>query len=383
MTEFKPDMSWRNEAEAQQGPDLTENEPVEQLNVPSDDASTERSAESAAERLQRLRSGRSGGPVVPSSVGNPADGQSRSNVYGQADGFAQQRLRQQPPRQPSERTVEREPSMISHLGGPRALIVIGAVVVIALVAAFAVVGGVGDVSSNDGEAAQSSAVASNDDADREESEKSTSTGLVDVDAITDDTLHNLLADYDNNDDGQLTQEEIQRITQLVVNDEVTDFTPIAPLDKLDTLSIDTLGSQKADFSKLENLEVLKFGDVTTQDLDLSVCSKLNAFKVTGLKGGIDSIDASGLKNLMFFTVDKDTQGDVEKIDLSNNDMLGALEITCNVGELNLSGCSHSFPKLNITADHIDKIVVDDNTNVDLVSTLRDLCSQKGWTLEER
>ena len=208
-------------------------------------------------------------------------------------------------------------------------------------------------------------------------------GLVDVDAISDDTLHGLLADYDNDDDGQLTAKETQRITELVVSDEVTDFTPISKLDKLDTLGINTLSAKSADFSELEALEVLKFGDMTTQDLDLSVCPKLNAFKIEGLKGAVNSINASGLKNLMFFTVDQGLQGDVEKIDLSNDDILGALEITCNVGELNLSGCSHSFPKLNIAADHIDKIVVDSNTNADLVATLRDLCAQKGWTLEER
>lgn len=354
MANFKPDMSWRD------------NERVQRVTEQPSGGVNEQAAETPDVRVNM----RPNGQATEQSVGQAqrASGRSTNRIP-------------RPAGQPNGQAAERANEAVSRLGGVRALVVLAAVVVIGAVAAFAVIGGVGDVQGSGGASSSASKESSSTDASGSETKKEK--GLVDVDAITDDTLHGLLADYDNDDDGQLTAKETQRITELVVSDEVTDFTPISKLDKLDTLGINTLSAKSADFSELEALEVLKFGDMTTQDLDLSVCPKLNSFKIEGLKGAVSSINASGLKNLMFFTVDQGLQGDVEKIDLSNDDILGALEITCNVGELNLSGCSHSFPKLNIAADHIDKIVVDSNTNADLVATLRDLCAQKGWTLEER
>ena len=257
------------------------------------------------------------------------NGQTTEQSAGQAQ-QAPGRSRSRIPRpagQPNGQAAERANGAVSRLGGVRALVVLAAVVVIGAVAAFAVIGGVGDVQG--GGEASSSASKESSSTDASGSETKKEKGLVDVDAITDDTLHGLLADYDNDDDGQLTAKETQCITRLVVTDEVTDFTPISKLDKLDTLGINTLSAKSADFSELEALEVLKFGDMTTQDLDLSVCPKLNSFCIEGLKGAVNSINASGLKNLMFFTVDQGLQGDVEKIDLSNDDILGALEITCN------------------------------------------------------
>ncbi len=63
-----------------------------------------------------------------------------------------------------------------------------------------VIGGVGDVQGG-GEASSSvSKEPSSTDASGSETKKEK--GLVDVDAITDDTLHGLLADYDNDDDGR-------------------------------------------------------------------------------------------------------------------------------------------------------------------------------------
>ncbi len=399
MAEFKPDMSWRNGADRQGGDDQMTQQPAGRPTGLSEDGSGEHAGESAAERLKRLRSERPSTQAAQPAGEQPrgytpsqTSGQVAQQPSGSATSFkpdwtvgnaAPQETVQagsQPDRQvvqenPEQTAQQQKSAVVSRLGGPRVLIVGAVVVVIALVAAFTVMGGVGDVSSG-GDAAQSSSSAS-------KPAKKKAKGLVDVDAIEDDELHDLLADYDNDDDGQLTAKETQRITQLAVKGEVTDFDPITPLDKLDTMQIDTLSAKKVDLSKLEALEVLRLEDMTTQDLDLSVAPKLNAFRIAGLKGAVNSIDASGLKNLMFFTVDNGLQGDIEKIDLSNDDVLGALEITCNVGELNLSGCSHSFPKLNIAADHIDKIVVDGNTNADLVATLRDLCSQKSWTLEEK
>ena len=365
MANFKPDMSWRDD------------ERVQRVTEQPSGGAHERTAETPDVRVNM----RPNGQATEQSAGQAQQmpGRSTSRIP-------------RPARQPNGQAAERANEAVSRLGGVRALVVLAAVlvcgaggasprVVIGAVAAFAVIGGVGDVQGAGEASSSASKESSSTDASGSKTKKEK--GLVDVDAITDDTLHGLLADYDNDDDGQLTAKETQRITELVVSDEVTDFTPISKLDKLDTLGINTLSAKSADFSELEALEVLKFGDMTTQDLDLSVCPKLNSFKIEGLKGAVSSINASGLKNLMFFTVDQGLQGDVEKIDLSNDDILGALEITCNVGELNLSGCSHSFPKLNIAADHIDKIVVDSNTNADLVATLRDLCAQKGWTLEER
>ena len=348
MANFKPDMSWRD------------NERVQRVTEQPSGGAHEQAAETPDVRVN----------MRPNGLATE-----------QAAGQAQQTPRRstgripRPAGQPNGQAAERANEAVSRL------VVLAAVVIIGAVAAFAVIGGVGDVQGGGGASSSASKESSSTDASGSETKKEK--GLVDVDAITDDTLHGLLADYDNDDDGQLTAKEAQSITRLVVSDEVTDFTPISKLDKLDTLGINTLSAKSADFSELEALEVLKFGDMMTQNLDLSVCPKLNSFKIEGLKGAVNSINASGLKNLMFFTVDQGLQGDVEQIDLSNDDILGALEITCNVGELNLSGCSHSFPKLNIAADHIDKIVVDSNTNADLVATLRDPCAQKGWTLEER
>ena len=397
MAGFKPDMSWRDGAK-RQGEAKREERPSGQQAGRSEDSSGEHAGESAAERLKRLRSERPSTQTTRSTVDQPtgyasgqAVGTTAQSPAGSATGFkpdwsaggtspkdtsqTMSQPAQHPSRQAEEQASQQQAAgIISRLGGPRAVIVGAVVVAIALVAAFTVMGGVGDVTG--GGAGQSSSSAS-------ATKKKTVKGIVDIDAITDDKLHDALADYDNNDDGKLSAKEAQRITQLSIEGEVTDFAPIAPLDKLDTLQIDTLSAKKVDVSKLEVLEVLRLEDMTTQDLDLSSAPKLNAFRIAGLKGAVNSIKASGLKNLMFFTVDKDTQGDVEKIDLSNDDVLGALEITCNVGELDLSGCSHSFPKLNIAADHIDKIVVDSKTNADLVATLRDLCTQKGWTLEEK
>ena len=329
MANFKPDMSWRDD------------ERVQRVTEQSSGGAHEQAAETPDVRVNM----RPNGQATEKSAGQAQQtpGRSTSRIP-------------RPASQPNGQAAERANEAVSRLG-------------------------VGDVQGGGG--ASSSASKESSSSDDSGSKAKKEKGLVDVDAISDDTLHGLLADYDNDDDGQLTAKETQRITELVVSDEVTDFTPISKLDKLDTLGINTLSAKSADFSELEALEVLKFGDMTTQDLDLSVCPKLNSFKIEGLKGAVNSINASGLKNLMFFTVDQGLQGDVEKIDLSNDDILGALEITCNVGELNLSGCSHSFPKLNIAADHIDKIVVDSNTNADLVATLRDLCAQKGWTIEER
>ena len=381
MTGFKPDTSWRDGAKfqgsaGQPEPSATPRHAQQPASQP-ESAAEEHAGESAAERLKRLRADRSVGRAAAPGVGRVAGQASQPSgtpVASYAPRQSGSPSAVGPTQQPTEEPARRASDALSRLGGPRAVIVGAVVVVIALVAAFTVMGGVGDVTG--GGAGQSSSSAS-------ATKKKTVKGLVDIDAITDDKLHDALADYDNNDDGKLTAKEAQRITQLSIEGEVTDFAPIAPLDKLDTLQIDTLSAKKVDVSKLKVLEVLRLEDMTTQDLDVSSALKLNAFRIAGLKGAVNSIKASGLKNLMFFTVDKDTQGDVEKIDLSNDDVLGALEITCNVGELDLSGCSHSFPKLNIAADHIDKILVDGNTNADLVATLRDLCNQKGWTLVEK
>lgn len=254
MANFKPDMSWRDD------------ERVQRVTEQPSGGAHEQAAETPDVRVNM----RPNGQATEKSAGQAQQmpGRSTSRIP-------------RPAIQPNGQAAERANEAVSRLGGVRALVVLAAVVVIGAVAAFSVIGGVGDVQGGGGASSSASKESSSTDASGSETKKEK--GLVDVDAITDDTLHGLLADYDNDDDGQLTAKETQRITELVVSDEVTDFTPISKLDKLDTLGINTLSAKSADFSELEALEVLKFGDMTTQDLDLSVCPSSIPFVLKALR----------------------------------------------------------------------------------------------------
>lgn len=172
MANFKPDMSWRD------------NERVQRVTERPSGGAHERAAETPNVRVNM----RPNGQATEQSAGQAQQtpGRSTSRIP-------------RPAGQPNGQAAERANEAVSRLGGVRALVVLAAVVVIGAVAVFSVIGGVGDVQGGGGASSSASKESSSTDASGSETKKEK--GLVDVDAITDDALHGLLADYDNDDDG--------------------------------------------------------------------------------------------------------------------------------------------------------------------------------------
>ena len=129
MANFKPDMSWRDD------------ERVQRVTEQPSGGAHEQAAETPDVRVNM----RPNGQATEQSAGQAQQtpGRSTSRIP-------------RPARQPNGQAAERANEAVSRLGGVRALVVLAAVVVIGAVAAFAVIGGVGDVQGGGGASSSAS-----------------------------------------------------------------------------------------------------------------------------------------------------------------------------------------------------------------------------------